>query len=116
MIYRFETTTTMKECNRGKYWISGDLIPAIEIHADDMKTALNKYRVHVNTFWVDISDNALRNPVPMYHDDTDGNTRQIGYVITGSTEIENERGHATKQFIDLWVSVKLVTIPNFKEV
>lgn len=112
--YRFETTATMKEYNARKWWIDSGIIRPVEIDADDLKTALEAWRDRVqDRDYIEISNNALRTKNPMYID-RDGDAVQVGYVITGKTEFEDrDRYRTTTQYIDLWVTVKVVTTPDF---
>jgi hypothetical protein len=44
----------------------------------------------------------------MYIDTNEG-TKQVGYVITGSTDIDKgDYTGFTKQFIDLWIDIKKI--------
>lgn len=114
-IYRFETNATMKEYNNKKWWIDGGIIRSIEVKADNIEKALQLWRNEVEARdYIQISNNALRTCRAMYIDDENGNALQIGYIITGKTEFEKDdyTGYST-QYIDLWVKIEIVTIPNF---
>ena len=43
----------------------------------------------------------------MYIDTKDG-AKQIGYVITGKTEFDNDRRGWVTQYIDLWVTIQIL--------
>ena len=107
MLYRFETTATMKEYNREKWYVDDGIVRPVEVEADDLKTALKEWRETViDRDYVEISNNAIRNKSPMYVDTADG-PKQVGFVITGKIEeFDNDdySGWST-QYIDLWVSV-----------
>lgn len=100
--YIFKTAVTMKEYNQEKYWIDKDIIKTYYITAENVKEALKKYVENVTTGFyamVEISKNAIKNKQPMYCDTTTG-TKQIGYVLTGKTDIDNKT-----QYVNLWVNI-----------
>lgn len=115
--YRFDTTTTMKPYNNEKWYIDAHIVRPIEVQADSVTEALNLWRNIVQERdYIEISRNAMRTKSPMYSEYKDGRTEQIGYVITGKTEFD--KGDYTgycSQYIELWVSITVVTIPNFEE-
>lgn len=116
-IYRFETTATMKPHNNKKWWIDADIVRPVKIEAADLKTALQLWRDKVQERdYIQISNNALKSRNPMYIDGKDGEAVQIGYVITGKTEFDkgDYTGYST-QYIDLWVTVQIITIPDFEK-
>lgn len=117
MRYRFETTATMKPYNNKKWYIDADIVRSITIEADELKTALQLWRDKVQERdYIQISNNALKSRSPMYIDGKDGEPVQVGFVITGKTEFDkcNYTGYST-QYIDLWVAVQIVTIPDFEK-
>lgn len=110
--YLFTTQTTMKAYNHKKWWIDGGVIRQIEIEADNLNAALKEYQKIVrDKYYIDISNTALKRKSPMYRDYKNGETKQVGYVLTGSTEFEtdNYSGVWVKQFIDLWVEIQTIT-------
>lgn len=115
--YRFETTTTMKPYNCKKWRIASDMVRSIEVQADSVTEALNLWRNIVQERdYIEISCNAIRNKQPMYRDYKDGRTKQVGYVITGKTDFD--KGDYTgycSQYIELWVHISVVTVPEFEE-
>ena len=116
-IYRFETTAAMKSHNNKKWGIDADIVRPVEIEAADLKTALQLWRDEVqDRGYIQISNNALKSRSPMYIDGKDGEAVQLGYVITGKTEFDkgDYTGYST-QYIDLWVTVQIVTIPDFEK-
>lgn len=115
--YRFETTTTMKPYNCKKWWIASDMVRSIEVQADSVTEALNLWRNIVQERdYIEISRNAIRNKQPMYIDYKDGRTEQVGYVITGKTDFDKgDYTGYTKQYIELWVHITVVTVPDFEE-
>lgn len=116
--YLFQTTTTMKEYNRKHYWIDGDIVRDMQIDAENLLSALNEYRDRVHdTAFISISDNAIKTRQPMYCDYKDGTTRQVGYVITGKTEIQTDdyRKPWSVQYVDLWVAISEVAFCEFEE-
>ena len=108
MIYLFRTTATMKEYNRKKWWIASDIIPDMEIDAQNLNDALKVYRNNVQEkHYISISPSALRNKNAMYIDTKNG-TQQNGYVITAKSEFDNGRGRWVDQYIDLWVDISIL--------
>ena len=105
MLYTFDTTTTMKHYNNKKWWISDDIIRRKTIEAKNLSEALKKYQDEVtNKDYITISDTALKRKSPMFVD-VPGGSKQIGYVITGSTDFDNNGRGWVKQYIDLWVTI-----------
>lgn len=116
-IYRFDTTATMKEYNRAKWYIDPDIVRPFEIDAENLKTALAAWREYVqNDCYVEISESAMTRKSPMYVDQKDAPPLQVGYVITGKTEFErgNYGGWST-QYIDLWVNVYQIGRVDFEK-
>lgn len=61
MLYSFKTSTTLKEKDRGKWWLDRYLVRTIELEASSLCEALEKYRQVVNdTYCVQISKNAIQ--------------------------------------------------------
>jgi hypothetical protein len=116
MKYQFKTSATMKPYNRKNWWIDSDIVRDITVEADSLENALDRYREIVyDNHYIHISANALRNKDAMYRDNVNGEPEQVGYVITGLTEFDNDHRGWVKQYIDLWVSVSIVSSP-FAEV
>ena len=114
MNFIFKTTATMKDYNREKWWIDSEIIRPIGINAKNLKQALKEYQRTVHEeYYVDISENALKNKLNMYTDTKDGKVKQVGYVITGSMDFYRDDGLSSKQFIDLWVTIITVIDTNF---
>lgn len=114
--YIFKTNATMKEYNRGKWWIDNDIIKEARIKAENITEALKLYVKHAANSYITITKNGLKNKSAMYID-TSAGAVQVGFVITGSTEFEKENYSGwTKQYIDLWVEVLEVTTPDFEKV
>lgn len=111
MLYQFKTSATMKPYNNKKWWIDSGIIREITTEAATMGEALQQYREAVkDKYYIDISDNAIKNKNAMYQDTKSGEAVQVGFVITASTEFDNDRREWVKQYIDLWVTV--CTVPN----
>ena len=105
MRYTFDTPTTMKPYNRDKWWICDDIIKHKTIEAKNLSEALKKYQDKVtNEDYITISDTALKRKNPMFVD-TDKGAKQVGYVITGSTDFNDNGRGWVKQYIDLWVTI-----------
>lgn len=117
MIYQFKTSATMKPYNNKKWWIDDGIIREITIIADTVKNALIEYQTIVHDkYYIDISNNAIKNPEPMYIDTKSGEPKQTGFVITAKTEFDNDRREWVTQYIDLWVSIAIITNPFETEV
>ena len=114
--YLFKTSATMKEYNRQKWWIDSDIIRDITISAADTETALKEYQNIVkDTYYIDISDNAIKTKNNMYID-TEAGTIQTGYVITAKSDFEDRDNYRyTQQYIDLWVHISMIKNPFEKE-
>lgn len=105
--YRFETSCTMKPYNEKKYWIDGDSVRPKIILAKNLKSALIIYCDKLEKDdYMTVSKNAILNKQPMYKDGLTG-PEQVGYVITGKTDIEN-----TVQYIDLWAEITIAKYPE----
>lgn len=112
MLYQFKTTATMKPYNNKKWWIDSDIVKEITIEADTIAAAVKEYQKEVHDrFYIDISDNAIKTKSPMYRDTKTGEPVQVGFVITASTEFDNDRRVLIKQFIDLWVDINIISNP-----
>ena len=118
MTYRLETKTTVKHHNKSKYWINREIVEDMEIEADSVKEALEIWRGKCSSLYgIEVSNNALKRKEEMWQDIKDGDrihSRQVGWVITGKTMIQNgDRGY-TEQYIDLWVEIKKVEYVDFE--
>ena len=101
----FDTTTAMKPYNNKKWWISDNIIRRKTIEAKNLSEALKKYQDEVtNKDYITISDTALKRKSPMFVDTKNGSP-QVGYVITGSTDFDDNGRGWVKQYIDLWVTI-----------
>ena len=112
--YIFKTNATMKDYNRQKWWIDGNIITEKHIQAENMTEALKTYQKAVkDKHCISISDNALKHKEPMYIDTEDG-SKQVGFVITAKTDFQDDRsGKWTAQYIDLWVDILTVIDTEF---
>lgn len=112
--YLFKTTATMKEYNNKKWWIDSNIVSDKYINAENLNEALEKYKNLVEKKdYITISNNAIKNKNPMYVDTTDGNTKQVGYVITAKTEFQDDNYKWSTQYIDLWVSILTIEETEF---
>ena len=112
--YRFETTATMKPHNNKNWWIDPGIVRPVKIQAENVKAALQLYRETVESRdYIQISNNAIKNPAPMFIDQKDGDPLQVGYVITAATDIYRDDSTSTKQYIDLWVDVSRLAPVDF---
>lgn len=116
MLYQFKTTATMKPYNNKKWWIDSGIVREITTEADTITAAVKEYQKKVQDhFCIYISDNAIKTKSPMYRDTKTGEPVQIGFVITASTDFDNDRRGWVKQFIDLWVTVNVIFNPFEEE-
>lgn len=113
--YLFKTTTTMKEYNNKKWWIDSNIVRDKYINAENLNEALEKYRELVKeNEYILISNNAMKTKSAMYIDTVNGETKQVGYVITGKTEFEDRENYKwSEQYIDLWVSILTIEETEF---
>lgn len=111
--YIFKTSATMKEYNNQKWWIDSGIVRDITIHAATIPEALEQYREQVKEkYYIEISKNALKTKNNMYVDEN-GVAVQVGYVITGKTEFQDDFYRWSAQYIDLWVTILTVTNTEF---
>lgn len=114
--YLLETATTMKPHNNKKWWIDSGIIQPVTVKAENINDALKQYQTIVkDKFYIDISDNALKHKNEMFVDTKQGETIQTGYVITGKYEFDNDYGKFVQQYIDLWVTINIITNPFTEE-
>lgn len=111
MKFLFKTATTMKPYNNKKWWIDKDVMPEAYINADNLKEALTKYQKRAEENGITISNSALRTAEPMYVD-SDGETKQVGLVITASTDFSNFCTYS-KQYIELWTEILTLVDTEF---
>ena len=112
----FDTTATMKEHDAKSWWIDRNIIRTKYIKAGSIKEALQEYATLAEkNDYISISPNAIKNKSAMYIDGKDGASKQIGYVITGKTSFDNDRGRWIDKYIDLWIEISVVDTPNFDE-
>lgn len=112
MTFLFKTSATMKPYNNKKWWIDSGIVRPVTVDAETMEEAIKEYRTIVqDDYYITISENALKNKEPIYRDDKEGNARQVGYIFTGQTDFDNDGRGWVKQFIDLWVSIAIITNP-----
>ena len=118
MKYIFKTNVTMKEYNYKNWWIDNDVIPEYCVNAESLNKALESFvKFAYDKAYITVSRNALRNKNKMYIDLKDGTSKQIGYVITGSTDFQKENYSGwSKQYVDLWIEVITITETDFSEV
>lgn len=111
----FKTTATMKEYNRRKWWIDGNVVTEKRITAESLKAALDQFAEMVEEkHYITISRNALSNKSPMFIDGAVGEPVQVGYVITGKTDFQDDFGRWSGQYIDLWIEILSVSPVDFE--
>lgn len=114
--FMFETQATMKRYNSDKWWIDSDIIRPIIIQAENLAAALQLYRQHCDESCVDVSATAIQRKNAMYIDTKSGETKQVGYVITGKTDFQRDDYTWSTQYIDLWVSISEVSEIDFDDI
>lgn len=108
MEIEFKTTTTMKEYNNKKWWIDPNIVTPLTIFSETLQEAIRSYvEIVKEKFCIDISKNAIRKKQPMYIGTKTGDSKQVGYVITGKTLFEDRNASKwSEQYIDLWITIK----------
>lgn len=86
-------------------------MPEAYINADSLKEALTKYQKRAEENGITISNSALKTAEPMYVD-SDGETKQVGLVITASTDFSNSCTYS-KQYIELWTEILTLVDTEF---
>ena len=116
--YLFKTAATVKEMDQGKYWLNGDFIGNVEVRAENLTDALASYADIVEKeYYVEVSKTAIKRKKGMFVDRLNGETVQVGYVITGRYYFELADGYKwVKKYIDLWIDVKELSIPDFGKI
>lgn len=111
----FKTTATMKEYNNKKWWIDSGIVREMRIVAENVKEALMQYRENLSKdYYIEISNNAIKQKSPMYIDAANGECKQVGYVITGKTEFEDRESYKWSfQYIDLWITILTISDTEF---
>lgn len=112
MKFLFKTATTMKPYNNKKWWIDKDVMPEAYINADNLKEALTKYQKRAEENGITISNSALKTAKPMYVD-SDGEAKQVGLVITASTDFYDSYNVCDKQYIELWAEILTIVDTEF---
>ena len=111
MWYFFRTYTAIKRYYNNMYWIDNRIVRDIAIESESLEKALYRYKEFVEKEYdIFISKNAMKKKNKMYLDDmyfndtylddNSGNSKQIGFVFTGKTDIENKM-----VYLDLWVEI-----------
>ena len=95
-MYIINTTTTIADHLRDKYWIDSDYVKPMQIKADTLTKALAEYRNRLQDDYINVTISALRHKSPMYA----GDGVQIGYVIKAHHDID---GHDA--VLDLWAEI-----------
>lgn len=111
MKFLFKTATTMKPYNDKKWWIDKNAMPEAYLNAVSLKEALTKYQKLAEENGITISNSALKTAEPMYVD-SDGETKQVGLVITASTNFSDSCTYS-KQYIELWTEILTLVDTEF---
>ena len=107
MKYQF-TKPQIRVTTKG-YW-HDNTIDTIVVQAKSIKEAINKWAdVVEDKDYIKISKTARKSPEKMYVDTPDGNAKQVGFVFTASTEIQDDRtGKWKKVNLKLWTNVNIL--------
>ena len=101
MRYFFKTYTTVKEHYNNRYWIDNRIIKDIAVESESLQKAIERYKEIVEKeCYIFISKNAIRKKQNIYRDNLKGESKQVGYLLTGKTDIENKT-----VYLDLWVEI-----------
>ena len=103
----------MREYNKDKWWIDPNIVKDKYINAENLNEVLKEYKDLVEKEYITISNNAIKNKAPMYVDTKDGQSKQIGYVLIGKTDFQDDQGNWISQYIELWVEILTITETNF---
>lgn len=104
--FLFKTDTVMKPYNQDKWWIDEQSVQELVVSAETLKEALAKYVDHVHKkSSINISKNAIKRKSPIFKDLERGEPVQIGYLLTGSTDLQDMEDRWSKQYVDLWVTI-----------
>ena len=103
MLYEFKTYTTMKPYNHDKWFIMSDIVKDIEVEAENLDEAFEKWRDEVEG--VEVSKNALKTKEPIFNNDGEPN----GYIITASGMFNDDYKRWVKQYVECWVRVRTVS-------
>lgn len=115
--YLFRTAASMKPYNCRKWYITDDIIKNMEISAENLRSALEKYReIVADEHYISISNNAMKTKEPMFRDYKDGTTKQDGFVITAKSDFQDDSGKWSEQYIELWVSIREIAFCDFEEI
>lgn len=108
--FLFGTTATVKEYNRGKWWIDSDIIPQKTFTAENARQAIEKYIKFCNDNGVIISKTAAKNAENMYSDGKDGKPQKRGKVFTAKYEIyDDEKREYKNIYIELWADIVMIS-------
>lgn len=115
--YLFRTSATIKPIDEKKWWIDRDIVPNTYINAENTKEALEEYIKRLeDEHYIYVSKNALKTKEAMYVDDREsGHPMQIGYVMTAKTNFDNNGFNWVEKYIDLWIEISIITIPEFTQ-
>lgn len=110
--YLITAKAYMKDYCKGDFWIDENIIGSVRLEAGSVKEAFEIFIGKTRELGIiDISKNALKNKRPVYIDIM-GNV-QIGWCVTASTLFENGYSTAKRKYINLWVEIEEISIPEF---
>lgn len=109
--YLFSTQVTE---NSSDFWIDSKIVSNFKVDANDINEAKHKFFDFVySSSYITISKTQQKKANKIYVDTKEGETKQIGWVFIGSTEIDFGN-QWRKRFVSLWVSVnELVNTFNY---
>ena len=101
MRYFFKTYTTIKEHYNNRYWVDNSIVKDIAEESESIQKAIERYKGIVEKeCYINISKNAIKKKENIYRDNIKGESMQVGYILTGKTEIENKM-----VYLDLWIEI-----------
>lgn len=106
--YLFQTTTTE---NTSDFWIDRNIVNNFIVSANNLNEAKQKYFEFVfDSAYITISKTQQRKANKMYVDTKNGETKQVGFVFVGSTEIEFNYQYK-KRYVSLWCVINELNNP-----
>lgn len=112
--YLFKTSACVKPCDYKKWWVDRKVIGDFTVQSDSFLNAIAEFAENCNGKGYSISKNAIKNRQPIYHDSRKGDPVQTGFVFSAKTIFFDEnRGKWINKYIDLWVDIFMISVPNF---
>lgn len=113
MKFIFKTSLRLKPNDWNKWWID-DYVKDITITSENLKSALEKYRTYLaDKNYITLSNNTMKRLEPIYCDDENGDDKQIGYIFTGKTSFDTEKGYYIDKYINVWTEILTIVDTDF---